>query len=88
MVVRTPQEVGLLIRERRREIGLTQAELAERVGSSREWIRLAESGKPRLDLALALRALGALGITLDAREQVAATPHRSKAPVRKAKPGF
>ncbi len=88
MVIRTPREVGLLIRERRREIGLTQAELAERVGASREWIRLAESGKPRLDLALALRALGALGITLDAGVQVATTPRRSKALARKAKPGF
>jgi len=66
VLVRTPREVGLLIRERRKEVGFTQAELAERVGSSREWVRLAESGKPRLDLGLALRALAALGISLDA----------------------
>ena len=72
VVIRTPREVGLLIRERRKEVGFTQAELAERVGSSREWVRLAESGKPRLDLGLALRALAALGITLDA-----GTPERS-----------
>ncbi len=63
--LRTPREFGLLIRERRKEVGFTQSELAERVGSSREWIRLAESGKPRLDLGLALRALAALGLAID-----------------------
>lgn len=64
--IRTTHEVGLLIRERRRVAGITQAELAERVGASREWIRLLESGKPRLELGLTLRALTALGIALNA----------------------
>lgn len=66
MLIRTPREVGLLIKDRRRDIGLTQAELAERVGASREWVRQLESGKPRLELGLTLRALTALGIALDA----------------------
>ncbi len=88
MVLRTPREVGLLIRERRRETGLTQVELAERVGASREWIRLAESGKPRLDLALALRTLAALGITLNAQVSVATTSPRGKVSLRKAEPGL
>ena len=67
MLIRTAREVGLLVRDRRRSARITQAELAERVGASREWIRLLESGKPRLELGLTLRALSALGITLDAR---------------------
>ena len=66
MIVRTPREIGLLVREHRRAAGFTQASLAERVGASREWIRLLESGKPRLELGLTLRALTALGITLNA----------------------
>jgi y4mF family transcriptional regulator len=66
MIVRTPHEIGLLIRDRRRAAGITQAELAERVGASREWVRHLESGKPRLELALTLRALTALGIALNA----------------------
>ena len=66
MIIRTPREVGLLVRDRRRVQGVTQAELAERVGASREWIRLLESGKPRLELGLTLRALTALGINLNA----------------------
>jgi len=85
MFVRTTREIGLLVRERRLQIGLTQAQLAEQVGASREWVRLLESGRPRLDLGLTLRALGALGIVLNAetRESVASlsgglgTPRRS-----------
>ena len=66
MLIRTTREVGLLVRDRRRAVRLTQGELAERVGASREWIRQLESGKPRLELGLTLRALTALGIALDA----------------------
>ena len=66
MIVRTPHEIGLLVQDRRRAAGISQAALAERVGASREWIRLLESGKPRLELGLTLRALTALGITLNA----------------------
>jgi HTH-type transcriptional regulator/antitoxin HipB len=67
VLIRTPQEVGLLVRDRRNALGLTQEELAERVGATRQWVRLLESGKPRLELGLTLRALHALGLTLDAQ---------------------
>ena len=67
MLIRTAHEIGILARERRRALRITQAELAERVGASREWVRLLESGKPRLELGLTLRALTALGIALDAQ---------------------
>lgn len=67
MLIRTAREVALLVKDTRRATGMTQAELAERVRASREWVRLLESGKPRLELGLTLRALSALGITLDAR---------------------
>ena len=73
MIIRTPRELGLLIRDRRRAAGITQAALGERVGASRQWIRLLESGKPRLELGLTLRALTALGITLNADVEAANT---------------
>lgn len=75
MIVRTPREIGLLVQDRRRAAGVTQAALAERVGASREWIRLLESGKPRLELGLTLRALTALGITLNAEVEPASSDH-------------
>ncbi len=67
MFVRTTREIGLLVRDRRRHAGLTQAQLAEEVGASREWVRLLESGRRRIDLGLTLRALSAVGIALDAQ---------------------
>jgi HTH-type transcriptional regulator / antitoxin HipB len=68
MRIRTPREIGLLVRDRRKQIGVTQATLAERVGASREWIRQLEAGKAGLELGLTLRALGSLGLVIDARD--------------------
>lgn len=66
MRIRTARDIGLLARDQRKAAGLTQAQLAEHVGASREWIRQLESGKPGLKLGLTLRALSALGIELNA----------------------
>lgn len=65
MIVRTPSDLGLLIRSRRRELGLDQRTLAERVGVSRLWIIEFERGKPRAEIGLVLRTLTALGLRLD-----------------------
>jgi HTH-type transcriptional regulator/antitoxin HipB len=64
MRVRTPTDVGLLVRDRRRALGLDQRALAERVGVSRQWVIGLEKGKRRAELALVLRTLEALGIGL------------------------
>ena len=75
MRVRSPSELGALIRGRRRELGLDQSALADRVGVSRQWIIEVEKGKPRAAIGLVLRALNALGIFLDARSE---PPHKAK----------
>ena len=62
MKVRTPLEIGLVIREMRRELNLTQAELAYKIGVGRQWISAIEHGKSRVELGLVLRALQALGL--------------------------
>ncbi|MGH7298057.1 MAG: helix-turn-helix domain-containing protein, partial [Polyangiaceae bacterium] len=62
--VRTPTDLGALIRDRRRRLGLDQRALAERVGVSRQWIIEAEQGKPGAAVGLVLRTLQALGVTL------------------------
>jgi HTH-type transcriptional regulator/antitoxin HipB len=66
MRLRTPTDVGLTIRERRRKLGLDQRTLAERVGVSRQWIVAVEQGKRRAELGLVLRTLDRLGIVLRA----------------------
>jgi HTH-type transcriptional regulator/antitoxin HipB len=62
--IRTASELGLAIRSRRKEMGLDQAELARRVGVTRQWVIDIEKGKPRAELELVMRALHALELTL------------------------
>ena len=67
MQIHTTRELGELVRARRHELGLTQGALAERIGSTRQWVVALEAGRPRLELGLTLRALASLGVTLDLR---------------------
>ena len=60
MILRTPSDLGLLIRDRRKSLGLDQRELAEKVGVSRLWIIEIEKGKPRAEIGLVMRTLLAL----------------------------
>lgn len=66
MRVRTIREIGLLVRTERRRHGLTLQNVAERVGCTRQWVAALEAGGERLEVALVLRTLSALGIRLDA----------------------
>lgn len=78
MYIRTPRDVGLIIRDNRRRLGLGQAELAQRVGVSRQWLLAVEKGKRRVDAGLLLKTLTALGLSLDVRDERAAqAPHDS-----------
>jgi HTH-type transcriptional regulator / antitoxin HipB len=69
MHFRSPAELGAIIRERRRKLGLEQKALAEQVGVSRQWIIDIEKGKPRAAVGLILRTINALGILLDASDE-------------------
>lgn len=64
MRIRTSADVGALIRDRRKALGLDQSELAERVGVSRKWVVEVEQGKPRAALRLVLKTLEVLGVVL------------------------
>ncbi len=66
MLVRTPADLGAVIRDRRKQLKLDQAAFAKRIGVSRYWVILIERGHPRAELGLALRALDVLDIQLDA----------------------
>ena len=66
MQVKTSNDIGALIRDRRSQLGWTQEKLADQVGVSRLWIVQLEKGKPTAQLGLALRTLKELGLTLDA----------------------
>jgi HTH-type transcriptional regulator/antitoxin HipB len=62
MRARTPRDIGLIMRERRRVLAWGQQELASRVGVSRQWVVDVEQGKPGTEIGLVLRALSALEI--------------------------
>ena len=66
MIVRNPAGLGAVIRDRRRELGLEQRALADKVGVSRQWVIGVERGKPGAEIGLVFRALRALGIELNA----------------------
>lgn len=59
-----PAVLGALVREGREAAGLTQTQLAERIGASRFWVAAFEKGKPSVELGLALKAIQALGLAI------------------------
>ncbi len=64
MKIRTPSDLGALIRDRRIKAGMDQVSLAKLAGTSRKWLVEVEQGKPRAEIGLILRTLQALGVTL------------------------
>jgi len=70
VIVRTAKELGALIRERRKELGWSQSELALKVGVRRLWVSQFEAGKTTAHIGLVLRALRALDLEL----QIGAAP--------------
>jgi HTH-type transcriptional regulator/antitoxin HipB len=68
VLIRTPADLGAVIRDRRRRMKMGQQALADKVGVSRQWVVEVEKGKPRAEVALILRTLDTLGVTLSSAE--------------------
>jgi y4mF family transcriptional regulator len=79
MLIRTPADLGAAIRDRRRQLGLDQASLAERIGVSRQWVIAIERGRSRAEVGLVLRALTALGLRLDTADATASQSRKAAA---------
>jgi len=67
MILLTPHDFGLRIKERRRDLGWTQAELSRLAGVSRSFLGDVEAGKPTVELGRCLAVLRALGLNTDVR---------------------
>ena len=65
---KTAEDVGNLIRQRRKALAWDQARLASESGVSRQWIVDIEKGKPRAELQLVLRVMNVLGLRLAAED--------------------
>jgi len=64
MRIRTPLDLGLVIRERRRMLKMSQEDLARKTGVGRQWVVAIEHGKSRAQIGLVLRTLAALDLPL------------------------
>jgi len=78
--IRTPVELGALIRDYRTRLSLDQKSLAEKVDVSRQWIVEVEKGKSGAPIGLVLRTLNALGIAFDATTEGSEKPKVKTAP--------
>lgn len=61
----TPEQIGQMIRETRKRLGVTQKDLALTSGTGLRFIVELEKGKPTCELGKALTVLHTLGIKLD-----------------------
>ena len=69
MRVRTIWELGLRIRDRRLELGWSQAKLADRVGTTRQWVVNLEMGNAGAALGQVLQTMEILGLRMDVRDR-------------------
>ena len=66
MHIKAPIDLGLIVRDRRRKLGLSQSLLARKAGVGRQWLVALEQGKAGAELGMVLRTLSALGLALSA----------------------
>lgn len=67
MRIASARDLALFVRDRRRDLGMTQADLAAAAEVSRRWLSALEAGKPTAEIGLVLRTLHALGLVLVAQ---------------------
>lgn len=67
MLINDLVELGELIRKRRTELDLSQTELAEKVGATRQWVSRLEKGKNDVTALRLLAVIDALELNLDVR---------------------
>jgi HTH-type transcriptional regulator/antitoxin HipB len=79
-VLRNANQLGSLIRIKRKEKSLSQSALAAQLGVERKWVLRLESGNPKAELGLVLKALAALGIQATLSDHGAVQPRRESVP--------
>lgn len=62
--IRTSKDLGRLVRQARRSMGMTQATLAGLCGCGTRFVSDLEGGKPSVEFDIALRVAEAVGIRL------------------------
>ena len=70
--VESVADLGILIRQARQTAGVTQEELADRIGTTRQWVIRIEQGCDTAAMSMVLLALSELGLEMVARLDVPA----------------
>jgi HTH-type transcriptional regulator / antitoxin HipB len=78
MRISSIQDLASLVRSRRKAAGLTQADLATRIGVKALWVSQFERGKSTAQVGLVLRALKVLDIDLWTGNPTPSTGRSSK----------
>lgn len=85
--VRIPQQLPPLLQGFRKTAGLTQANVAARMGITQQTLSAMERNASQVSVSRLLKLLGVLGVELVLRSQPAAHPEDPDMPVGPAKPG-
>jgi len=67
--LRNAEQLGMTIRLKRKEKGLSQNRLAELLGVERKWVLRLEAGNPKAELGLVLKTLNALSLRAHLSDQ-------------------
>ena len=65
MKVKATTEIAAIARERRRRLGLSQAQLAKAAGVGRDWVVQFEKGKATIEWGLVMRVLRELQLAIN-----------------------
>jgi y4mF family transcriptional regulator len=65
MTIRSIRDLAAAVRGRRKDLGMSQDELATRAGVSRKWVYEFEAGKPGAEFSFVLRVVDTLGLALE-----------------------
>lgn len=89
MLLRRPHELADLVRDGRARTGLSQADLAIKVGVSRQWVSLVENGRTGVAFDLVVGTLQALGYRLYIESSDEASEHdlQARDPLGSQSPG-
>lgn len=69
ITVRSAEQLGMTIRLKRKEKGLSQSAFAELLGVERKWVLRLEAGNPKAEFALVVKALELVGIRVLLRDE-------------------
>ena len=73
-IARTEKQLGAIMRRARKQVGLTQGSLGERIHLRQGTISRLEAGEPAVQLHTVMEALSALGLELVVRPRNGGTP--------------